>query len=134
MTRASAPQIAPAPLVMRTAAWEDYGLIDSGGGRKLERYGPYRVVRPEAQCLWAPALSPDDWDAADAVFEASDEEDAGRWRFARPLPETWPMAWRGSNFPAVSPPFATWRCFPSRRPTGTGWRHGSPPQDPASRY
>ena len=33
--------------------------------------------------------------AADAVFEAGEEEDAGRWRFKRPLPETWPLAWRG---------------------------------------
>ncbi|MBA3811019.1 MAG: class I SAM-dependent methyltransferase [Caulobacteraceae bacterium] len=98
MTRLLAPAIAPMPLVMRTEGWEDYGLIDSGGGRKLERYGPYLVVRPEAQCLWAPALGAGEWESADAVFEATDEDDAGRWRFARDLPETWPMAWRDTRF------------------------------------
>src|SRR5690348_15010786 len=90
MTR---PSLSPAPLVMRTTAWKDYALIDSGGGRKLERYGPYRVIRPEPQCLWRPTLPQSEWDAADAVFDPTDEEDAGRWRFARKLPETWTMSW-----------------------------------------
>ncbi|MDQ2861246.1 MAG: class I SAM-dependent methyltransferase [Pseudomonadota bacterium] len=92
------PSIAAEPVALRAAAWPDYALIDSGGGRKLERYGPYTVVRPEAQCLWAPGLEGAAWDAADAVFEGGDEEEAGRWRFARPLPETFPMAWRGVRF------------------------------------
>ncbi len=90
MTR---PALSPAPLVMRTTAWEDYALIDSGGGRKLERYGPYRVIRPEPQCLWRPALASSEWEAADAVFDPTDEEEAGRWRYARKLPETWTMGW-----------------------------------------
>ena len=41
--------------------WPDYGLVDSGGGRKLERYGRYRFIRPEPQAMWAPASA--EWDA-----------------------------------------------------------------------
>ena len=94
----SDPEIAAASEVMRTTGWSDYALLDSGGGRKLERYGPYKVVRPEPQCLWTPRLAADAWDAADAVFDPSDEEDAGRWRFkARPV-ETWPLGWGGVKF------------------------------------
>ena len=48
--------LAAAPSLMRTAPWADYALVDSGGGRKLERFGPYLTIRPEAQCLWRPAL------------------------------------------------------------------------------
>ncbi|HWA61132.1 MAG TPA: class I SAM-dependent methyltransferase [Caulobacteraceae bacterium] len=92
------PAIADAPSVMRTTAWADYALIDSGGGRKLERYGPYRVVRPEPQCLWSPRLDETAWASADATFEPADEEDAGRWRFARKVPETWPLAWGPARF------------------------------------
>ena len=51
-----APKIAPAPIVMRTTGWADYALLDSGHGKKLERYGRYTVVRPEPQCFWAPRL------------------------------------------------------------------------------
>ena len=111
MTR---PALSPAPLVMRTTAWEDYALIDSGGGRKLERYGPHRVIRPEPQCLWRPALPQAEWEAADAVFDPSDEEDAGRWRFARKLPETWTMGWRDVRFQGRFTAFRHLAVFPEQ--------------------
>ena len=41
----SPPAVALSPGVMRTEGWADYALIDSGGGRKLERYGGYKVVQ-----------------------------------------------------------------------------------------
>ena len=43
--------------MLRTLPWRDYALLDSGDGRKLERYGPYTVVRPEPQCVWTPRLA-----------------------------------------------------------------------------
>lgn len=81
------------PLVLETAATEGYALIDSGAGEKLERYGPYRIVRPEAQALWPRALPQSEWDRADAVFTGDTDEDGmGRWRFSHgALGETWPM-------------------------------------------
>jgi 23S rRNA (cytosine1962-C5)-methyltransferase len=107
------PVLSPNPLVMRTTAWDDYALIDSGGGRKLERYGPYRVIRPEPQCLWAPTLGEADW-AADAVFDPADEEDAGRWRFARRLPEAFPLAWRDVRFSGRFTAFRHLAFFPEQ--------------------
>ena len=92
------PALASTPLVMRTTGWGDYALLDSGGGRKLERYGPYRVVRPEPQCLWRPALAPAQWESADAVFDPTDEDEAGRWRFKAQPKEAWPLAWGGVRF------------------------------------
>ena len=56
-----APLVAELPGVMRTTGWSDYALLDSGGGRKLERYGPYAVVRPEPQAMWAPRLPEEAW-------------------------------------------------------------------------
>lgn len=93
-----APVIADVSEVMRTTGWADYALLDSGGGRKLERYGPYRVVRPEPQCLWTPRLTAEAWDSADAVFDPSDEEDAGHWRFREKPQETWPLGWGEVKF------------------------------------
>src|SRR4051812_21060161 len=97
------PKVAELPSVMRTRGWADYGLIDSGAGRKLERYGRFTVVRPEPQCLWAPSLPVEAWEAADAVFDPTDEEDAGRWKLkgqAAPLGsgETWPLGWGDVKF------------------------------------
>jgi len=92
------PKVSDTPGVMHTQGWADYALLDSGAGRKLERYGPYTVVRPEPQCFWTPRLAPEAWAAADAVFDPADEEDAGRWRFQDRPKESWPLAWRDVRF------------------------------------
>ena len=108
------PQLADAPTVMRTGAWDDYGLVDSGGGRKLERFGPYRVTRPEPQCLWTPMLADEAWAAADAVFDPEGEEDAGRWRFNGAAPAAFPLAWRGVRFHGRFTPFRHLAFFPEQ--------------------
>jgi 23S rRNA (cytosine1962-C5)-methyltransferase len=92
------PQVAEAPGVMRTLGWDDYALLDSGHGRKLERYGRYTVVRPEPQCMWAPRLPQQTWDEADAVFDPTDEDEAGRWRFRGPAVDSWPLGWGEAKF------------------------------------
>src|SRR5690606_30640417 len=81
------------PLILEVEPGADYALIDSGAGRKLERYGPYLIERPEGQAIWQAALQPSEWARADAVFTGdTDEEGMGRWRFPHePLGETWPM-------------------------------------------
>ena len=114
MTPNSRPVIAPAPTVMRTGAWDDYGLIDSGGGRKLEQFGAYRVVRPEPQCLWRPALADATWAAADAVFDPEGEEDAGRWRYGGAAPAPFALGWRGVKFLGRFTPFRHLGFFPEQ--------------------
>jgi 23S rRNA (cytosine1962-C5)-methyltransferase len=95
--------------------WSDYGLIDSGHGRKLERYGPYIFIRPEPQAMWAPAAA--DWDADGEFVPGSDEEGGGRWQFARPVPrEGWDMAWQELRFRAQCTPFRHLGFFPDMAP------------------
>ncbi len=91
--------IRKAPVMLETEGWSDYALLDSGHGRKLERYGRYRIVRPEAQALWSPRRGRDEWEAADATFVGiGDDEADGRWRYRRPTGETWPMSYDGVGF------------------------------------
>jgi 23S rRNA (cytosine1962-C5)-methyltransferase len=112
MSSPSPPAIAAAPLVMSAPAWADYALMDSGGGRKLERYGPIRVIRPEPQCLWRPTLGEEAWEGADAVFEGTTDDDQGRWRFRGRPPQSWPMAWRDIRFEARLTAFRHLAVFP----------------------
>ena len=80
------------PVMLETAGWRDYALLDSGHGRKLERYGEITVIRPEEQALWSPRLPEARWDKADAIFTGDvEEEGPGRWRFPKALPESWQM-------------------------------------------
>ena len=80
---------------METGANSSYALLDSGSGRKLERYGPYVIERPEAQAIWQRQLDEKIWRKADAVFSGDlDEDGIGRWQFSNtPLGETWPLFW-----------------------------------------
>jgi 23S rRNA (cytosine1962-C5)-methyltransferase len=88
------------PLILETPPTADYALIDSGNGRKLERYGAYLIERPEGQAIWQPALPASEWAKADAVFTGNtDEEGMGRWQFPKtPLAETWPLKYDGMPF------------------------------------
>lgn len=112
--KTKSPAVADVPSVMRTVGWADYALLDSGNGRKLERYGPYSVVRPEPQAMWAPRLPQQVWDDADAVFDPADEEDAGRWRFKGKPKETWPLAWGEARFNARFTAFRHLAFFPEQ--------------------
>ncbi|WP_128892211.1 class I SAM-dependent methyltransferase [Erythrobacter sp. HKB08] len=103
------------PLLMVGEAWDDYGLVDSGNGRKLERYGPYRFIRPEPQAMWQPHL--DAWDAHGEFVPGSDEDGGGRWQFDKPVPEDgWPLAWNEARFTAQCTPFRHLGFFPDMSP------------------
>lgn len=108
-----APTVALEPQVMRTRAWDDYALVDSGDGRKLERYGPYTVVRPEPQCFWSPR-APGLWAGANAIFDPEDEEDAGRWRLNGKVPDTWPLSWDSVRFQGRLTAFRHLAFFPEQ--------------------
>ena len=78
--------------IVSSAGFGDYALLDCGAGRKLERFGKIVVDRPEAQALWQPVLPKAEWAKAHAVFSASGEDDEkGRWRIDKPVPEAWPV-------------------------------------------
>ena len=106
-------------VTLRCEPWADYGLIDSGHGRKLERFGSRRFIRPETQAMWAPARLESDWRAdADGEFvPASDAEGGGRWHYARSVPPGgWPLAWRDTRFMAQCTAFRHLAFFPDMAP------------------
>lgn len=85
--------------ILSASGWQEYALLDSGNGLRLEQYGPYRLIRPAAQAMWRPALPDEEWQAADAIFEQSGGESGGLWRFRKsPLPEAWQMSYRNLKF------------------------------------
>lgn len=83
---------APNIHLLTSPGFSGYALLDSGSGRKLERFGSIVVDRPEAQALWQPRLPKSEWAKAHAVFSASGEDDEkGKWRVDKPVPESWPV-------------------------------------------
>ncbi len=104
--------IDPQLLMLEMPPWSDYALLDSGNGSKLERYGRYTFVRPEAQAIWQPALPSRDWDQAHAVFQPV--EDHGNWDIRRPLDRDWIMDYDGIRFRAQPTPFRHMGVFPEQ--------------------
>lgn len=101
--------------------WADYGLVDSGHGRKLERYGRFRFIRPEPQAMWAPADP--DWKADAEFIPGSDEEGGGRWQYSGQVPrDGWPMKWDDVAFTAQTTPFRHLGFFPDMAPVWSWMR------------
>jgi 23S rRNA (cytosine1962-C5)-methyltransferase len=94
--------------------WDDWGLIDCGNGQKLERYGPYQVVRPEPQAMWLPAR--DDWDPDATFVPGSDEEGGGRWVQHRPVSASWELSRGRVKFDGSLTPFRHLGFFPDMAP------------------
>jgi len=80
-----------------TPEWKNYELLDSGGGRKLERFGEFTLIRPEAQAKWAAALPATRWDAAHAEF-VKQQEERGEWKLRKAMPERWAMKRKALKF------------------------------------
>ncbi len=94
----------------------DYDLIDSGDGRKLERFGDYVLARPCAQALWRPRRPEKLWEHADAAF---DRVDGNRWHNRSALPESWTAAIEGIRFKLSGTDFGHLGVFPEQQ---TQWR------------
>lgn len=85
-------------LAALTPKWEEYELLDSGGGRKLERFGSVTLVRPEPQATWAPALDAKRWTAAHGEFRPGGRGQPGEWKFAKSAPPRWMMRRKNLSF------------------------------------
>jgi 23S rRNA (cytosine1962-C5)-methyltransferase len=70
--------------------WPEFELLDSGNRRKLERFGPHVLDRPEPKAWWRPDHDRQTWAAADAICD-----DAGKWTYSRHMPKEWSVRFRG---------------------------------------
>jgi 23S rRNA (cytosine1962-C5)-methyltransferase len=78
----------------RSPDWEDYALLDSGDGYKLERFGRYTLIRPELTAAWRPAAPKAQWNAADAVYGTRGKGKRGRWTCRRAVESPWTMRYK----------------------------------------
>ena len=89
-----------------------YALIDSGEGRKLERFGSYLVSRPCAQAVWKKKLPHSTWQAADAIFTRDEEN---RWVKKPHLPSSWLIEMAGIYFKIQPTDFGHLGVFPEQK-------------------
>lgn len=92
---------------------DSYSLIDSGDGRKLERFGSYLIARPAGQALWKPQQPPEVWRRADATLTREGER---QWTKRPGLPESWHADAAGIKFLIKPTDFGHLGLFPEQRP------------------
>ncbi len=89
----------------------EYELLDSGDGKKLERYGDIILERPCAQAVWAPR-NPKAWKNATASF---DRVGGLNWEGRRELPESWNVEIAGVVMKLSATDFGHIGVFPETR-------------------
>ena len=76
--------------------WQDYEVLDTGDGEKLERWGDVILRRPDPQVIW-PKKDKALWKMAQAHYRRS-EKGGGEWDFLQKLPERWQVDCLGLKF------------------------------------
>lgn len=92
--------------------WQDFELIDSGEGQKLERWGSLILSRPDPQALWK-KRQPKAWAKADAVYHR-DEKGGGHWESRKPLPPSWELGYKELRFKVRPTDFKHTGLFPEQ--------------------
>lgn len=73
-----------------------YELIDSGFGRKLERFGDVIFSRPDPQALWSPLQNELVWKQSNATFIRKGKHT--EWNIQSTVPKKWPIEFSGFTF------------------------------------
>ena len=76
--------------------WNEYEVIDTSGGEKLERWGDYILVRPDPQVIWNTPKTLPAWKSPNAHYHRS-KKGGGEWEFFR-LPEQWDIHYKELTF------------------------------------
>ncbi len=100
-------------MILVTSNEKDYELIDSGNGKKLERYGSVIMDRPDPQAMWQPLKDRDMWNTANAVFMR--EGKTTKWHNDKTVPAAWPMPFAGLVFEIRPTSFKHTGLFPEHR-------------------
>ena len=91
---------------------DDYELIDSGDGRKLERFGDVTLVRPAGQVAWHQTLDEKIWHNVSAGF---DRKEDNRWHNRHNLRDQWNITAADIKFKLSSAYFGHLGIFPEQR-------------------
>lgn len=102
-----------------TAGWEDYELIDAGGGKKLERWGKIITIRPEVQAYFKSEKSFTEWNQLAHWEFILQSGQSGKWKsLKKDAPEEWTIGYKELRFNLKLTKFKHLGLFPEQR---TNW-------------
>ena len=81
----------------KTEFWNDYELIDSSGGERLERWGDVILIRPDPQVIWNTERKDPLWHNAHARYFRSNTG-GGKRQMYKKVPASWQIKYRDLIF------------------------------------
>ncbi len=76
--------------------WNEYEVLDTSCGEKLERWGDYTLIRPDPQVIWDTDKEHPGWERPNGHYFRS-TRGGGSWKFSR-LPKEWSIRYRDLQF------------------------------------
>ena len=93
--------------------WQDYKILATGDGYKLERWKDVVLLRPDPQVIWKPQRDLFAHPALNAVYRRS-EKGGGGWEYRKPMPAEWTVNYRDLTFKVKPMGFKHTGLFPEQ--------------------
>ena len=93
--------------------WQDYTILATGDGYKLERWKDVTLLRPDPQVIWPMRQDLFARKDVDAVYRRS-ERGGGAWEYRRPIPAEWTVGYRDLTFKVKPMGFKHTGLFPEQ--------------------
>lgn len=77
--------------------WNDYQLIDTSKGERLERWGDIVLIRPDPQIIWESERTNPLWKQAHARYKRS-SSGGGSWQEYKKMPAHWKIKYKDLIF------------------------------------
>lgn len=93
--------------------WQDYCLIDTSKGERLERWGNVTLIRPDPQIIWECNTPAKEWNNPHARYIRS-SSGGGHWEYSKTLPESWNIKYKNLTFMVKPTGFKHTGLFPEQ--------------------
>lgn len=78
--------------------WEDYEIIDTSKGEKLERWGKYHLLRPDPQIIWDQGTLAKRYSSLIDAHYLRSSSGGGHWENLKAVPENWIISYKDLKF------------------------------------
>ncbi len=93
--------------------WQDYCLIDTSKGERLERWGDITLIRPDPQIIWENPSPATEWSTAHAKYNRSNKG-GGSWDYRKKFDESWNIKYGDLTFMVKPTGFKHTGLFPEQ--------------------
>ena len=93
--------------------WQDYSIIATGDGYKLERWGDVTLLRPDPQVIWPARMDMSQYKSLNAKYSRS-ETGGGEWQYIKKMPSEWTVSYGDLKFKVKPMGFKHTGLFPEQ--------------------